>query len=248
MVILSGCIKIGEYYAGMNLQPELRNNDAVEGLNVFGVLKSGPSLDTACCFFEVQQLLFIHGNYDSICINEAEINLTRKTASGEITNYKLNSKDDCSYYNQNLKTEYGDKWNFICTYDTFEVYSECIIPEKPIIKEIQINDISNIISFSVVFDSTASMYYAYLISADSFYIEKRVPEKGIDTKFSINPQWDIEDKSISLFLFAYDKNLEQYQTTSNIFFKPNAYRPCYTTVEGGYGTFGAISSTYLLLR
>ncbi len=247
-VILSGCLKIGEYYAGMTMQPELNENDAVEGLNIFGVLKAGPSLDTACCFFEVQQLLFIHGNYDSMCVDQAEINLTRKTVLGEISNFELNSLGDCLYYNGNLKTDYGDKWNFVCKYDTFEVRSECIIPGKPLIEQIKIDDSSNIISFSVLYDSTASMYNVYIISADSFYIEKRVPEKGVDTKFSINPDWEIKDKSISLFLFAYDKNLEQYQTTSNIFFKPNAYRPCYTTVEGGYGTFGAISSSYQLLR
>ncbi len=247
-IILSGCLKIGEYYAGMNMQPELNENDAVKGLNVYGILKAGPSLDTTCCFFEVQQLQFIHGNYDSLCVDKAEIILTRKSALGEITNYKLNALDDCLYYNENLKTDYGDKWNFVCTYDTFKVFSECIIPEKPLIRELNINDSSNIISFSVEFDSTASMYNAYLISSDSIYVEKRVAEKGINTKFSVNPQWKVKDKSISLFLFAYDKNLEQYQTTSNIFFKPNAYRPCFTTVDGGYGTFGAISSTYELLR
>ncbi len=248
LVILSGCLKIGEYYAGITMQPELNENDAVEGLNVYGVLKAGPSLDTACCFFEVQRLLFIHGNFDSLCIDKAEINLTRKTELGEITNYKLSPKDDCSYYNENLIVDYGDKWNFVCNYDTFEIRSECVIPGKPIVKGIKINDSSNIISFSVVYDSTASMYNAYLISADSFYVEKRVPVKGVNTEFAINPQWKTKDKSISLFLFAYDKNLEQYQTTSNIFFKPNAYRPCFSTVEGGYGTFGAISSTYELLR
>jgi len=45
----------------------------------------------------------------------------------------------------------------------------------------------------------------------------------------------------------YDKNMVEYITTSNTFFKPNAFRPAFSTVDGGYGTFGAISSNLFVV-
>ena len=246
-VLFFGCVDVAEYYVGLKTQPDISKEDILPGLNVYGILKSGPTLDTLNHFFEVQQVLFIWDSFDSICVDKAAIVLTRKPFVGKTEQYTLNCERDCAYFNKNIETAPGDSWQYVCDYDTFQVSASCVIPNEPKVANLLVDNDSNAINFLVLSDSTAFMYDIYILSGNDYYIEKKIPTNGIDTEFSISPQWSVSGKSIAMFVFAYDRNLEKYYTTSNTFFKPNAYRPYFTTVDGGFGTFGAVSSTYLQL-
>ena len=91
------------------------------------------------------------------------------------------------------------------------------------------------------------MYMIYVLSGDKFSIEQLLPETINNTSVTIKPEWQIEENPVSVFIFAYDRNLREYYTTSNTFFKPNAYRLSFSTVNGGFGTFGAVSSAVINL-
>ncbi len=247
-IFLSGCVKFAEFYSGISMQPEMNEGDSERGLNVFGILKAGPSIDSLNYFFEVQQLIYVFGNYDSICVSEADISLSRKSEDGQISNFTLKSNGNCNYFNDDIIAEPGDSWEFTCEYDTFIVRANCLIPNEPKVTDINIDEGANQISFSIMKDSTACLYYSCLLSGEEFFFKEEISNKKGNTKFSLNPDWLIDGKSISLFVFAYDKNLEKYKTTSNIFFKPNAYRPGFSTVDGGYGVFGSMSSTFVEIK
>jgi hypothetical protein len=246
--LLSGCQKIGEFYAGMYMQPDLSKEDFSPGLNVYGVLKTGDNFDTLNHYFEVQQLFFIKDSFDSIDIQNAEIILTRKDIEGSETVYRLNHFKDGIYLNENIKTAAGDRWSYNCIYDTFVVSANCIIPNLPQLKKKAERKDGNSIQFTVLSDSTACMYDVYLLNGENYFFEKSVPVKEVDSEFTLNPDWDTNVGTNILFIFAYDSNLEKYYTTSNTFFKPNAFRPSFSTVEGGYGTFGGISSTMVIVK
>jgi hypothetical protein len=229
------------------MQPDLPREDFKLGLNVFGVLKTGASFDTLNHFFEVEKLAFIKDSLDSIYVRDADIVLTRFAVNGIETIYRLNFVHDGIYLNEKIETAPGDKWLYKCTYDTFEVTSECIMPKLPQLKGAAEILPDHTVQFRVVADTTAYMYDIYLLNGSNYFFEKRVPQKGIDSEFSLKPEWDTTQGINTLFIFAYDKNLEKYYTTSNTFFKPNAFRPSFSTVTGGYGTFGGISSTMVVL-
>jgi hypothetical protein len=240
IILTHGCVEIGEYYAGLNMQPEIEGFEP--GLNVYGVIKAGPTFDTINHFFEVERLLYILGTFDSMNVSNANIALSRKPITGEAIDYNLAYHGNGRYFNPEIIAAPGDKWEYRCTHDTFEVTSACIIPDIPKLKEnIEVSE-ENKVTFYIEPDTTAFMYMVYLLSDEKVVTERKIPVKGEATAFELAPDWNPVEVSTVLFVFAYDQNLEKYTTTSNIFFKPNAYRQPYSTVEGGYGTFGAISS------
>ena len=242
-LFLSSCVKIGEYYAGLNLQPNMDNSKFSPGLNVYGILKTGPNLDTINHYFEVQQLLNIADWSDSISLNDASIQLRRITKDWEQQHYAPAVVDtNGRYFDETIITAPGDRWTYVCVYDTFEVTASCTIPNTPEIVEGSLLKEENRIRFSIKSDETAFMYFVYLINGENALIEQTVPVAGSNTVFDLQPDWEIGEGGSLLYIFAYDQNLEAYNTTSNTFFKPNAYRPLFSTVEGGYGTFGATSS------
>jgi hypothetical protein len=243
VVLISGCQQVGEFYAGMDFQPKLSRDDFKPGLNVYGVLKTGAGFDTLNQYFEVEKIVFIKESYDSIYVDRAEISLTRCPVVGSESVYRLNHLKDGVYLNAEITTVPGDRWLYKCSYDTFEVTSACTIPNTPVLKKAPEIMGDHSISFTVQSDSTACMYDIYLLNGEHFFFSKKVPLKGVDTNFNLNPEWDTTTGTNLIYIFAYDENLEKYYTTSNTFFKPNAFRPSFSTVNGGYGTFGGISST-----
>jgi hypothetical protein len=247
-LVMAGCQKIGEYYAGMNMQPKLTREGFKPGLNVYGVVKTGDDLDSLNHFFEVNKVLFIHDSFDTIFINNADISITRYPVEGSEMTYRVENVRDGIYLNETIETAPGDRWLYRCSYDTFEVTADCIIPNLPQLVDAPKIRTDRSIEFTVVSDTSACMYDIYLLNGENYLFEKRVPVKGADSGFNLKPGWDTTVGTNSIYIFAYDKNLEKYYTTSNTFFKPNAFRPSFSTVNGGYGTFGGISSVLVVVK
>lgn len=243
VVLFAGCSDIGEYYVGLNMQPDMSEAPFEPGLNVFGIVKTGPSFDTANHYFEVHELADLFSfEEESLIVVDANITLTRRTVEGEEFTYRLGLTLDSIYVDDKIKVSAGDKWFYTCGHDSFLVKSECVVPQNPEIQnEIGIGD--NWLSFSVQPDSTAFMYGVYVIENDNVAYEQVLPVPGEATKVEISLGWHPEKGHGQIFIFAYDENFRTYYATSNTFFKPNAYRPAFTTVDGGYGVFGAVSST-----
>jgi hypothetical protein len=241
VVLFSGCEKMAEYYFGFNKQPNISYDDFLPGLNVFGVLCYGPSLDSVNHHFEVQRMMFVRENIDSSEISDAKIQLVRKTLQNEVFEYTLDTIDAGIYANPEIVTAPGDEWSFRCTYDTFSVVSQCVIPNVPVVTSLKITNNHNL-NVVLAADTSSYLYYLYLVGNEDVVASKIIPQRGYVTETALLADWDLSNSSSVLFIFACDKNLETYYTTSNTFFKPNAFREPYTTVDGGYGTFGAMSS------
>lgn len=241
IVLFSGCEKLTEYYLGLNKQPNISHDDFLPGLNVFGVLNYGPSLDSVNHHFEVQRMMFVRENIDSSEISDAKIQLIRKTLQNEVFEYTLDTIGAGVYSNSEIVTAPSDEWSFRCTYDTFSVVSQCVIPNVPVVTSLKIANNRNL-NVVLAADTSSYLYYFYLVGNNDVVTSKLIPQRGYVTETTLLAGWDMSNTPSVLFIFACDKNLETYYTTSNTFFKPNAFREPYTTVDGGYGTFGAMSS------
>jgi hypothetical protein len=242
-ILLTGCSDIGEYYVGLNMQPDMSEAPFQPGLNVFGVLKTGPSPDTANHYFEVHQLADLF-NFDeeNLIVVDANITLTRQTTGGAVFTYQPGLTPDSIYVDPEIKVNAGEQWFYTCSYDTFMVESQCFVPYEPQVN----NDITldgKHLVFSIQPDTTAFMYGVYVIENENVAYEQILPVPGQFTQVDLSLEWRPEKGRGQIFVFAYDENFRTYYATSNTFFKPNAYRPAFTTVDGGYGVFGAVSST-----
>lgn len=237
---ISSCKKTLEWYVGLPMQP--KNESAVyePGLNVFGIIKNGPSLDTINHYFEVQQILPLNDTVSLMTIDEAEVTLWCPAQGAK--EYELGLVEEGRYSDSLILLLPGQEWFYSCKYGNFEVTASSIIPQTPKVISGSIILESKELSFSIEADTTAFIYDVYFISNIGAQYKRIVPEIGKNS----NVKLDITNRKgkvfNDLYVFAYDKNYERYVSTSNIFFKPNAFRPRFSTVEGGYGCFCSVSS------
>lgn len=240
--LLCSCEKVFEAYVGLPLQPTNINSVYVPGLNVFGVLKAGSIVDTSNHFFEVH---FIPHVFDTIDISIYEADISLQIDSNT---YNLNHFGNGLYFNSELAPMPGQEWNYSCVYDTFEVTSQTIIPNTPVVNTntIEINDGS--LALTIDYDASAYMYDVYYYDGYSFESKRIVPGNGNDIEVQLDIEYNEESAISLLYVIAYDQKYERYISTSNIFFKPNAYRPRFTTVDGGYGCFGSLCSLEIDLK
>ncbi len=123
-----------------------------------------------------------------------------------------------------------------------------IIPNTPELRTGSIEIDEGSLRLSIAYDSSAFMYDVYYIDESSFITKRLIPAYGKDTDTELEIQYDQTSAINLLFVIAYDRKYEQYVNTSNIFFKPNAFRPRFTTVEGGYGCFCSLNSLMIDLK
>jgi hypothetical protein len=244
----ASCQWLGEFYAGINMQPELDENAFVPGLNVFGIMKAGESLDTVNHFFEVQQLVHVFAKYDSLVIEGAEIELSRYPISGSSRVYSPKYLTNGRYGISEMAVEPGDRWTYTCRYDTFEVHSSCLVPNIPAIIPGSLKQGPSSIEFALLADSTAFIYDIRFVSDSTFLFDRVVANRQGETLIRLEKAKGQEQLKGWLYVFAYDKQFEAYFSTSSLFFKPNAYRPSFSTVQGGYGVFGAVAGAKFLLQ
>ncbi len=244
--LFSGCEKAFDIYIGMPLQPKSINSEFVPGLNIFGILKAGPSYDSLNHFFEVQRLLAPSDSLELIDINEAEIYLEFLSGSASQESYSLYNYGDGYYSNDEISPNFGEVWTYECSFDTFHITSTTLIPNEPQLVEGSLKKSVTNLNFMIQADSTAYLYEVFYFNETDFVFERINPFGDDPTKVNLSLKSGLTVGSI-LFVFAYDKNYEKYISTSNIFYKPNAFRPRYTSVEGGYGCFCSTASLQVIL-
>ena len=247
-LILMGCEKALEIYVGFPLQPENINSIYEPGLNIFGMLKTGNTFDESNQFFEVQHIYHVFDTNSLFSVDDAKIELTRHYDNGTSKTYKLQADGEGRYSSGLLQFFDGDVWSYRCVYDTIEITSETRIPNRAIIVENSLEVTKNHVSFTIQNDITAFMYDIYYVNGVDFVTRRIIPERGFNTQVSLDINFTENSSLNNLFVLAYDKNYQEYVSTSNIFFKPNAFRPRYSTVEGGYGCFCSMSSLMLNLE
>lgn len=239
LISLNGCQKALEAYLGFPMQPENIDAEFKPGLNVFGLIKAGPSMDTINHFFEVHRILHVFDTAATMVIDEANIELTRHRNGNPEVDYLLRSTSNGRYTSPFITTEAGDYWEYQCIYDTFLITATTWVPNQPEIMDGSLSLAGNKLHFTLEPDTTAYMYDIYFISSDDFVYLRKIPQQPDPTVVTLEVKAEPYTQGGLLYVIAYDANYERYHTTANTFFKPNAFRPRFSTVNGGYGCFGS---------
>jgi hypothetical protein len=82
------------------------------------------------------------------------------------------------------------------------------------------------------------MYDIYYYTVDgNFKMIRKIPSETGNTQVEIQ----LAGKLKRLVIYSYDKKMASYFAASNLSFKPNTFRPPFTNVQGGYGSFGSMN-------
>ncbi|MDA3823604.1 MAG: hypothetical protein PF450_13475 [Bacteroidales bacterium] len=121
------------------------------------------------------------------------------------------------------------------------IYAKCIPPVQPILAS-EVSSEGETISFSLKNDSSIYLYEVFLVYSDKLSTPFRIEAQNDLNETMVFIENSYPEKTLQKkLIYSYDKNLSTYYSFSNVFIKPNTYRPPFTTLEGGYGCFGAIN-------
>ncbi len=251
-LLIVSCDEAIDYYYGTPMQPIFMGDDQYERkLNIFGIIQPDQK-----SFIHVLQTTPTKGDtITNLYIENANVEVAEYDTIGQIlkSNFLFSYPDSGSismipqYSCKNIKPQAHKKYTFNCTFGTFPVvYAETVVPEVPQLVANSLQVSTKRVSFKISRDTLAYMYDVYLISDNNFYSKRIVASDSSELSVELNPSnssnWKI------LKIFAYDKNLALYfSTSSNSFYSFNTYRPPITTLTGGFGCIGSINCNFFEL-
>lgn len=252
LILLNACSKEDLIDIFIGAQPDFYEEDNYDKqLNVFAILQADSSGGFSKSIFELsrtRQALNDTLN-DSIVLSGSIVTLLKTEGQSTIDSIRF------SYYNteslifdpelnqnSSFKLEEGFEYRLriVCEgFSTLNAY--CNLPAKPeLATEITSGDEN--ISFSLKNDTSIYLYEVFLVYNDLLTSPFRIEPQNYQEETTVVLRNKFPDKDLQkMLIYSYDKNLTTYYSFSNVFIKPNTYRPPFTTVEGAYGCFGAIN-------
>jgi hypothetical protein len=141
----------------------------------------------------------------------------------------------------NFSPENGNIFKIVCNSTNLPTLTaETYFPNQPVIENNKIIIDSKKVAFSIIADSTAYLYDIYIFDKSNQYYERVLRSKNGNTNIEIATNSTVTSEAV-LVVYAYDKNLSEYLTATNLFYKFNTYRPPFSTVHNGFGCFGSLN-------
>lgn len=245
-----GCESVTDYYIGIPQQPEFKENNFEEGMNVFGLLRPDNKNGFNSSFVFVQQNWPVLENKSYFIIQGVQV-LIRKieggVPGGSIIFPLIPSdtlfRDTLYRPEEEFVPEVGEKYQLFCTHPDFpDLTGETTIPSPPQISPNSWSLEGNTLKFSVNPDSIIKMIDIYQIDGSKgIYIARYVTNDSIETDVEIN--LPVAYEGTYLKIFSYDANLASYYGNFNISLNFNKYRTTFSTLESGFGVFGSLNYT-----
>lgn len=245
LMAFSSCKEALDVYLGVPLQPRFDSSAFIPGLNIFGVLRPDFTHNYNNSFIIVQKVVPAVGDSLGWEIDSALVWVSKEISPSDSTceflqnNYngtfsETNYRPDC-----NFSPVPGEIYRVECIYEDLPVlYAYTIIPNQPKIAG-SIKYDNGTLGMEFITDSSYYMLDVYAYSNGQVIGFQRLPFiEELNTQVTLSP---IHQKPDSVIAFSYDYNLAVYYLTSNTSLNFNKYRKSFSTVENGYGVFGAIN-------
>jgi hypothetical protein len=247
-VLFISCEELTDYYLGITQQPQMPESGYNVDFNLIGVLRPDYKGDYNKSFVFVQQIWPALSFQSFSILPDARVVIEQMISadSSVVTEFPLMAPDSLFYDSLYRPAELfnpvaGQKYRLKCEHTDFpSAQGELFFPSQPEIIENSI--ILEGTNLHLVFrtDSLIKMYDLYLTGPDYSYLVGRIvpgeaAETVADIVLPVNPFGSV------LRIFAYDANLAIYIGNSNTSLNFNKYREGFTTLESGYGVFGALN-------
>ncbi|MFH1250368.1 MAG: DUF4249 family protein [bacterium] len=217
------------------------------GLNVFGVLRMDS--DSGSSFIHVEKALTTKQMYEEADIFDttATVQIT-DSLTGEVFQFEM--IEDTTYrgyyYNFDFQPENGHHYILEVQSDNLPTLSAgTIVPVAPEITPNSLLVTDSKFQFDLKLTADTYQYNCYLFFGDS-YIEKQISNNGdgtITIVFNISGK---DETATKLVIIGYDRNLTEYLNSSPSFI-PQTFHEMINTVENGYGCFGSLAVTAVVL-
>ncbi len=239
----SGCDSIDPTAPGP--QPNiLESTEHVAKLNVFGILRPDSLQGLPLSYIHLEYAYPTDDIPDSSIVADAKVKIIKLDGETGVDSSLLIYADwdvfpTKEYRNASLFPRDGT-YQLICERTGYPTLTaRATIPPVPVIQEGTLQRKGNELSFTIKREEQIGLYEVVLIGPDLFLKERFIRPKTGDISISF-PVKDSSGSSGLLIIYGYDLNLSEY-LTANLSIKPNIYQKDFSTVENGYGCFGALN-------
>lgn len=211
------------------------NTEFNPGHNILGILRIDGI--TGSSFIRVERAYKV--DEVSVSLSSAVVDSAMVTVSWEDTTVVFEYfPQEGVYKNARFIPETGIEYFLEISSDSLPKLTATTSIEKGITIEPSFITISNN-HISIIFagSPTLDLYDVYLVS-ETDKIHQRIPgdSSAVELSFDLD---DVNGTPQTVEIYGYESNLTKY-LQSSITIKPQAYHETVTTVENGYGCFGAV--------
>ena len=225
---------------------ELIETEFEKGLNVFGLLRDDGMSGSS--FIRVERAIEVDEYSDTMSadIRSADVTIIHDESSATYTfQFEEDTTRGNLFFNPYFIPAEGETYTLTVKAESFPtIFASATIPQRPGIKNSSFSE--KFYNFDLVMTEDTGMYEVYLfLEGGSAVYEKVINDGQKKKKLSLKIP-DGYGSPYLLNIYGYDPQLTEY-TNAAVTLRWNTYQETVTTVEGGYGTFGAVSvSSYWL--
>ncbi len=247
IISFSSCEEFGEFFLGLDQQPEIIEGEFVPGFNILGILRPDTLGGQPASFIRAERVFPALGDTSSpVLIEDANIYVAPSSRPEDSIPFVFTSSDTSynkqNYYPGNFYPMAGKEYKLVCRHAELPTLKATTrVPHEPKVANMK-TQAGETIEFEILADTTAFYHEVYLLQNRQVVDSKNlIPQKGVPTFVSM--QWPGNTLETWIEIYAYDKNMAVYSTSFNTSFNFNRYRPSISTVENGYGCFGSVNKT-----
>ena len=219
---------------------ELIETEFEKGLNVFGLLRDDGISGSS--FIRVERAIKVDEFNDtmSVDIRNADVTIMHNASSAT---YSFQFEEDTArgnlFFNPYFTPAEGETYTLTVKAESFPtIFASATIPQRPGIENSSFSEKSY--NFDLVMTEDTGMYEVYLfLKGGSAVYEKVINDGQQKKKLSLKIP-DGYGSPYLLNIYGYDPQLTEY-TNAAVTLRWNTYQETVTTVEGGYGAFGAVT-------
>ncbi|MFH1212830.1 MAG: DUF4249 family protein [Candidatus Neomarinimicrobiota bacterium] len=218
------------------------------GLNILGVVRLEDS--TANSFVYVERA-YPPDEYDAQAdtlplVKDAVVQIRGSADTTALTFQYFGDLSGQKYVNTGFRPVAGETYHL--TIEAPDLPRLTAIASVPHLPEIDSNSLqvsATAVSFSMRTTDDASMYDVYLLCENGQSVKRFSNEQAVTKEIQLTLNRD-DGNPLAIRIFSYDRNLAKLSNyTSSIM--PQSFLETVSTVENGYGCFGAVSVlTYVL--
>jgi hypothetical protein len=251
-ILTSGMILLSlfscEYYLGINQQPDFTEKNPIEGLNIFGVLRPDSIFNYNKSFVYVQKMWPVLEMDTFAIIHDVTVRVYHivEDIVTDSVDFPLVPSDslfpDTLYRPlERFTPQPGEHYRLMCRYPGLpDAEGELVFPGQPMVVANSLSINERNIRFRIAADTLIRMIDIYLV--DPYYspfLLRIVPSGQQDVEVELN--LEVDPSGRELMIFGYDTHMAAYYGNSNTAINFNKYRTTISTLESGYGVFGAVN-------
>jgi hypothetical protein len=239
----------------MNQQPKLTEEADTDALNIFGILRPDAVNGNNKSFVFVQRIWPALEFSDFSILKETKVTIDVYQVDSSWLSVDFPLLPPETGFNDTLfrpggtfDPQPGQRFRITCSHSGLDTAcGELIFPREPVIVIGSVQQNSGTVQFALQADSLIEMYEIYLeIAGQSFFVGREIADDNSDTEIDLELGYDLT--GARLMIYGYENRLATYVGNSNISLNFNKYREEFSTLESGYGVFGALNFTELILE